>query len=223
MTDQLEYHTVNVEVLSGAGAKKRSAEMRRLRVLTLGFVVALTVTAVGLPARAAQETPEAGPNASRFLPEAAVFGDGWERTDQAGIEIPSDIFREGSMAIYAGPSGSRIVVMALLATDSRVAVRQSWEEATKRFDEYRYSVASNADYELAQRLEGLEPTAGCVEAKRAEGSDRYFGFTSGLTMCAVDPDIIVTAVVSGTLGKDVGYAASDAVVTEALQAGGGTD
>lgn len=185
-----------------------------------GLLVVALVMGWSAPVAARQETPEAGPDAVRFFPEASVFGDGWSQIDQRGVQVPSDIFRQGAVVTYAGPIGARIVVISLLQTDTRVAVRQSWEEATKTFDQYRYSWASNSDYELGQRLEAMEPPAGCVEAKRAEGSDREFGFTAGITMCALDPDVILLAGVSGTLGEEAGYAASDLVIAEALAAAG---
>ena len=176
------------------------------------------------PTAAAQETPvpEAGEESGRYLPDAEVFGEGWDRTKEIGLQVPSDIFREGAMASYGGARGARIVVIVLLSTDSRVAIRQGWEQATETFDQYRYALASDYDYEQAERLEALEPPAGCVEAKRAEGTDRQYSFVAGLTMCAVDPDVILLATASGELNDEMGYAASDAVIDAALEAGGQT-
>lgn len=190
--------------------------MKALSVIILGVVMILG----GHPARAAQETPaaEAGPESGRFLPDATAFGSDWSQTDESGLEVPSDIFREGSIGVYAGPSGARIAILAFLATDSRVAIRQSWEEATEWFDRYRYALAENYDYQQLERLEAMEPPPGCVEAKRAEGTDSRFGFTAGVTMCAIDPDVIVLAVASGDVRDNSGFAASDEVIAAAIAA-----
>ncbi len=196
--------------------------MKRTTLLALVLVALVSPIELWRAVGAQQETPtaEAGKASSAYLPDAGVFGEGWTETDRAGLDVPSDIFREASRATYAGPSGSRIVVIAYLTTDTRVAVRQSWETATEQFDSSRYALASNYDYEQAERLEALDPPTGCVEAKRAEGSDDQFGFTAGLTMCAVDPDAIVITMVSGAVEGESGYAASDAVIGESLKATG---
>ncbi len=203
-----------------SGLCQEGPGMRRIALMVLALIVSPGLIWSWSAVGAQQETPTvaAGKASSAYLPDVAVFGKGWEETDRAGLDVPSDIFREGSYAVYGGPAGARIVVLAYLATDSRVAVRQSWETATEQFDRSRYTLASNYDYEQAERLEALEPPAGCVEAKRAEGSDDQFGFTAGLTMCAVDPDAIVIAMASGEVGGESGYAASDAVIGESLKA-----
>lgn len=169
-----------------------------------------------------QETPapEAGPESVSYLPEASAFGEGWTQTDSSGIEVPSDIFREGSRGVYGGPNGARVSVIVLLTTDSRVAVRQSWEEATDRFDAYRYALAEQYDYSQVERLEALEPPEGCVEAKRAEGQDSRFGYTAGITMCAIDPDVVLLAAASGDVADEAGFRASDAVIAAAIAANG---
>lgn len=189
------------------------------RLVLFAMIVAALVPSVTV----AQDTssPEAGAQSSRYLPAATAFGTGWKQTDTSGLQVPSDIFREGSRGVYGGPNGARVAVLVLLATDSRVAVRQSWEEATKTFDQYRYSLAEHYDYTQSERLDAMDPPSGCVEAKRAEGQDERFGFTAGITLCAIDPDIIVLAAASGDITKKTGYAASDAVIESAIKAAGG--
>lgn len=195
--------------------------MNIARILgVVGLVMLLTPRSL-----LAQETPgpDAGAESSRYLPAAGTFGDGWEQTEEAALEVPSDIFREGSYAVYGGPGGARVAILVYLATDNRVAVRQSWETATETFDRYRYALAEDYDYQQIERLEAMEPPTGCVEAKRAEGRDSRFGYTAGLTMCAVDPDVIVLAAASGVVAGEDGYIASDNVVAAALDASGVAD
>jgi len=188
--------------------------MKRVLVSLMSAVVALAIAPI-----LAQETPPtAGDESARYFPAASAIGEDWEQVEESGLDVPSDIFREGSLAIYAGPGGARIAVLAYLATDSRVAVRQSWEAAGETFDRYRYTLADNYDYQQAERLEGLVPPPGCVEAKRAEGTDDFFGFTTGVTLCAIDPDAILLVAASGDVADASGFAASDVVVAAALAA-----
>jgi hypothetical protein len=186
------------------------------RLVVLMLLVGVLVPSVTV----AQETPlpEAGAQSSRYLPKATAFGTDWKLTDTTGLQVPSDIFREGSRAVYGGPNGARVAVLVLLATDARVAVRQSWEEATKTFDQYRYALAEHYDYTQSERLDAMDPPSGCVEAKRAEGQDERFGYTAGITLCAIDPDIIVLAAASGDVAKENGYSASDQVILAAIKA-----
>lgn len=186
----------------------------RIAVLILTLIIGLG----GGRAAAQDDEIEAAPASSSFLPDVVEIGSDWTETRRYGLDLPTDIFREGSAAVYAGPAGARVVVLVYLTTDSRVAVRQSWEEATKTFDSYRYSVATNYDYEQIGRLDAMEPPEGCVEAKRAEGTDDKFGFQAGVTMCAIDPDAILLVVVSGTALELAGYQASDAIVDLAIAA-----
>ena len=176
------------------------------------------------PVSAQDPTPEPGPNAARMLPEANAFGDGWSLSQTVNpdllarysFEMTPDVFREGAAGIYVGPNGSRIVVVSLLITENRVAIRQSWEDATKLLD----SVSSRAitDYQRDQALETMDPPADCVEAKRIEGIENFVLLPLGGTMCAIDPDVILIAVVLGDFAEQTGVPASDAVVGAALGA-----
>lgn len=192
--------------------------MKRLIVFAVAALVSTSLAATAV----AQETPpaEAGPATGRYLPDASVFGQGWSQTDLGALQVASDIFQEASYAVYGGPTGARVVVSAYLTTDTRAAVRQSWEEVTTIFDRARFNVATDYDYSQLERLEGLEPPAGCVEAKRFEGIDPDYAYTAGGTMCALDPDVIVVAIVSGAVEDQTGYAASDSAIAQALAAAG---
>src|SRR5215204_1941759 len=155
------------------------------------------------PASAQEPTPEPGPNAAMLLPEAGAFGDGWLLNETVNpdllarysFEMTPDVFREGAAGIYVGPAGSRIVIVLLLITENRVAIRQSWEDATKLLDAVR--TRTTTDFERDQALEMMDPAAGCVEAKRIEGIENFALLPVGGTMCAIDPDIILIAVVLG--------------------------
>lgn len=180
----------------------------------VSVALACLIVSTSIHTSYAQEDDELEPSAasSSYLPAVGGFGQGWVEVNRFGLEVPTDIFQEGSSAVYAGPDGVRVAVLVFLVTNDRVAIRQSWEEATGTFDSYRYNLAANYDFSQLERLEGLEPPPGCVEAKRAEGTDNYFGFLAGVTMCAIDPDVIVIAATSGEVAGDSGYGASDTVI-----------
>lgn len=171
---------------------------------------------------AQEPTPEPGPNAAKLLPDAAALGSGWaiEQTVSPDLlarysfEMTPDVFREGAAGIYAGPNGSHIVVVSLLITENRVAIRQSWEDATELMDNVRSRTST--DYERDQALETMDPPSSCVEAKRIEGIENFILAPVGGTMCAVDPDGILIAVVFGNFGEQTGVAASDEVIGTVL-------
>lgn len=198
--------------------------MTRIILMLLIALAALPV----VPGSAQDPTPEPGPEAARLLPEAVAFGDGWNLTQTVNpsiltpysFEMTPDVFREGAAGIYTGPNGSRIIIVSLLITENRVAIRQSWEDATGIMDVASSGVST--DYERDQALETMEAPAGCAEAKRIEGTERFVLLPMGGTMCAVDPDGILVAIVSGDFGEQVGVTASDAVIDLALNGGTGT-
>jgi hypothetical protein len=187
------------------------------RLLSIAFLCVFIVMNP-LPSFAQEDELVPAAASSSYLPDVDSFGADWVEVNRFGLEVPTDIFREGTSAVYAGPDGARVAVLVFLVTDDRIAIRQSWEEATDTYDSYRFNVATNYDFSQLERLEAIEPPPGCVEAKRAEGTDNYFGFLAGVTMCAIDPDVIILAATSGEVAGDSGYRASDAVIEMAIAA-----
>jgi hypothetical protein len=194
--------------------------LKRLAVLMCVFVL------LGGQAALAQEpTPEPGPGAASELPPASVLGEGWTQYDvvspavlgQYSFEMTPDVFSEGAAGLYSGPDGARVVVVNLIVTDSRVAVRASWEDATELTDRLTWGVDS--DYRRQEALDTMVPPAGCVEAKRVEGTENTYLTPVGATMCAQDPDNVWIFLVSGTLNGTTGVAASDALVEATLSGG----
>ena len=198
--------------------------MSRVVIAFLTALMMLPISVVG----AQDPTPEPGPDAARLLPGAIAFGDGWELTQTVNpsvltpysFEMTPDVFREGAAGIYTGPGGSRIVIVSLLITENRVAIRQSWEDATGILNAANSGVST--DYERDLALETMEAPARCAEAKRIEGTERFVLLPMGGTMCAVDPDGILIAIVSGDFDEQAGVAASDAVIDLALNGASGT-
>lgn len=194
-------------------------------MIRLLFVVALSLVMLPISSTNAQDpTPEPGPNAAKMLPDANAFGDGWSLDETVSpdllarysFELTPDVFREGAAGVYVGPDGSRIVIVSLLITENRVAIRQSWEDATKLLD--AVGTRSSTDYTRDKVLKTMEAPTGCVEAKRIEGIENFVLLPVGGTMCAVDPDGILIGIVLGQFGEQTGVAASDAVIGVALGA-----
>lgn len=184
---------------------------------------AFLLTLAPLVTRAAQddEVLPVTPGAGKYLPAESDLGPGWTKVWEAGIDPGADLFKEGVKAVYGGDGGSRAVVYAWVIQDSTTAVRRSWESTAELLGSQRYEWASDYDWSQADDIDGVDPPAGCVESSRAEGANPDSQFPAGLTLCAVDPDVIILAIVSGELGENTGYLASDALIALALGASEG--
>lgn len=192
---------------------------RRLVIL---FVTLLGI-GIGSDSVSAQDvTPVPGPEAAKHLPDAKNFGTGWalaqtvspDVLDLYAFKMSPDTFREGAAGVYLGPKGAQIIFVSLLTTNSRVAVRKSWEDASKLLDGIGNLASLN--YEKTRDLTTAEPPTNCVEAKRAEAAEYFTGSIVGATMCAIDPDGILIAITIGDIGGSTGVTASDAVIEVAL-------
>ncbi len=195
-----------------------------VRWISVVFVALVLTAAPRWTAAYAQETtPEPGGAAAALLPEAAPLGPGWaiDATVSPSVlrprsfELSPDVFREGAARIYLGPAGGRILIVTLLLTESRVAVRQGWEEASELLALIGDDASTDAG--RTEQLATLSPPPGCVEAKRIEGTQHILLQPVGATMCAVDPDLIVIASVSGGWSSQIGTAASDHLVALVAQ------
>jgi hypothetical protein len=192
----------------------------------IALLIAITLCLAAVPATA-QETPTPDPESASvlLLPEASAFGPGWTQTNiraveqlNMGMTMAPDVFREGAVGTYGGPNGARVVAITLLLTDTRVAVRRGWENASQLFSNYSYQL--DYDYNATSLWDALPPPAGCAEAKRFEGVSRDFGFPTGITLCAADPDLIIVTVASGLVNDRTGYEASDVVVKAIVEGRG---
>jgi hypothetical protein len=187
------------------------------RWLIVGFAFLLTVAPTLVGAVQDDEVLPVTPGAGKYLPAASDLGPGWSKIWEAGIDPGADLFQEGVKAVYGGANGSRAVVYAWVIQDSTTAVRRSWESTAELLGNQRYEWASDYDWSQADEIDSLDPPAGCVESSRDEGTDPNSQFPAGLTLCAVDPDVIVLTIVSGELADESGYLASDTLVQLALQ------
>lgn len=169
---------------------------------------------------AQDEEPDPGSTAASMLPEASLFGSGWTQAevispdivDRYYFEMSPDVFREGAAGIYVGPNGSRAIVVNLLLTDNRVAIRISWEDAGEMLSGLGRRI--DEDYERARELEVVAPPEGCLEAKRIEGVEQNFRFPAGGTLCAADDDSLLLVFIFGTVNDLTGVDASDAIVEQ---------
>ncbi len=191
--------------------------LRRLTVL-----VCVSILLGGQVALAQDPTPEPGPGAASELPPASVLGEGWTQYDVVSpdvlggysFEMTPDVFSEGAAGLYSGPDGARVVIVNLIVTNSRVAVRASWEDATELMERLTWGMES--DYRRQEALDTMPPPSACVEAKRVEGLENAYLTPVGASMCAQDPDNVWIFLVSGTLNGATGVAASDALVQATL-------
>jgi hypothetical protein len=102
------------------------------------------------------------------------------------------------------------LVVNLILTDNRVAIRKSWEDSS---DLMSYlTTYLDTDYSREADLETMDAPDGCVEAKRTEGTERGYLVPVGGTLCAIDPDGILLVLVNGSFNDLTGINASDSVV-----------
>lgn len=188
-------------------------------VVVIGMILA-TLFHVSSASAQDDEILPVTPGAGRYLPVAADLGPNWVDVWQSGIDPGAELFKEGVKAVYGGPDGSRAIVYAWVIQDSTTAVRRSWEETADLMGNSRYEWASDYDFSQASEIDILPPPAGCVESSRAEGVDPDSQYPAGLTMCAVDPDIILLTIVSGEIEGETGYRSSDLLIQKSLAAGG---
>ncbi|MGI8483135.1 MAG: hypothetical protein ACR2OU_02595 [Thermomicrobiales bacterium] len=192
------------------------------KILLCLLCVAMFSSSPGVSAQDDKE-PEPGTNAAAILPAASIFGTGWTQADvispdaieRYGFTMSPDVFREGAVGIYLGPEGSRSVIVSLLLTDNRVAIRKSWEDASSLMQAINRPVST--DYERDQALELMAAPPGCLEAKRAEGIENVFRTASGTTMCAASDDSILLVTIYGPVNGKTGVAASDAITAAIIK------
>src|SRR4051794_24271093 len=111
------------------------------RLLVVALLVAVMAVTV-FPPPGPEPTPQPGPHAPHPPPPAGAFGKGWHLSQTVSPDLLAryaftmspDVFREGAASIYIGRGGGRIVVVSLLITNTRVAIRQAWEDATDLLD-----------------------------------------------------------------------------------------
>jgi len=181
-----------------------------MRHLLIFLTVLLMAAAV--PAVSAQEEPEPdpGPNAASVLPDPTIFGTGWVQAevispdvvDRYYFEMSPDVFREGAAGIYVGPNGARAIVVNLLLTDNRVAIRTSWEDTSELLSGLGRRI--DEDYERVRELEIRNPPEGCLGAKYMEGVEQNYRFPAGGTLCAADDDSLLSVFVFGEMDGKMG-------------------
>jgi hypothetical protein len=162
------------------------------------------------------ETLPVTPGAGAFLPDAEQLGEGWVLVMEAGIAPGPELFTEGVKAVYGGPEGSRAVVYAWITRDSTANARRSWHVIAEFMGSTSGEWGSDFPVDRANEIATLSPPDGCLESSRADGIAAGIRFPVGLTLCAVDPDVLIMTIVSGEFGGETGYLASDALVQTAL-------
>jgi hypothetical protein len=194
----------------------------------LGLLMSLVLLAGWSTVAAQEEEPEPGANATTGLPDPSLLGEGWivsevispDSIEQYGFTMTPDVFSEGAAAIYLGPEGSRVLVVNLLVSSNRTAIRAAWDDASELLQAVSRPI--NTDYTRDQELETMPPAEGCLESKRVEGRETFFRLPAGATLCAVDDERLLLAVAYGSVGGVIGVAASDGIVTQIVAGGSAT-
>jgi hypothetical protein len=194
--------------------------MKLLRAMSIVLVLIGGLVPFSTLAQQDSETLPVTAGAGRYLPRAQEIGDGWIDIVRGGIAPGQELFQEGVKGVYGGPGGSRAVIYVWITQPDDATAQRAW----KTTDDFMTSVqpqwgsvyTPSWSGELAQ----LSPPAGCANAARADGLDASTRFPVGMTLCAVEPDVIVLTIVSGTYAGQHGYLASDALLAKALAVAG---
>jgi hypothetical protein len=186
--------------------------MVRIAVVTLTLLLALAP----LPSPAQDDNAPA----VALFPEAELIGEGWTLLATGFPGQRHHAFRAAAVATYGGPSGARVVLDTMLVADSATAPREAWERGVAYLQWYDQNMLLESNPQRDQELAAMAPPPGCADALRIEGRERIgsTAFPIGVTLCAVEPDIIIVAAVSGELNGIAGVAASDAVIATTLAA-----
>jgi hypothetical protein len=159
------------------------------------------------------------PGAGRYLPAAEALGDAWIETSRAGIAPGAELFREGVRGVYGGPEGTRALVYVWLTQAGETTRQGAWDTTAAFLVTKSQQWAADTLSLQVGAASTPAPLSGCTDLGRAEGVDPDSQIPGGLSLCAVDPDVIVLAIVSGELDGASGLQASDALVQIALEAG----
>jgi hypothetical protein len=188
------------------------------------FLLVATIAAGLIPAGVARAQSNGllpvTPGAGRYLPTAEAIGDGWIETSRAGIAPGPELFREGVREVYGGPEGTRALVYVWLTQPGETARQGAWDTTAAFLLSKSQQWAADTSSLQVGAASTPSPLSGCTDLGRAEGVDPDSQIPAGLTLCAVDPDVIVLTIVSGEFDGASGVQASDALLQIALEAGG---
>jgi hypothetical protein len=154
------------------------------------------------------------PTAGSLLPAPAALGPDWSLIGASHSDTmsPSTGFTSMASAMYGGSEGSRIFVRVFVVASGATAVRQARDTANDAFAGLRGLVRERAA-SGSSSLDTRPGPTGCNDAQRADGQDANFSdFAAGVTLCAVDPDLIILVGVFGSFDGLSGFPASDTVV-----------
>jgi hypothetical protein len=193
--------------------------MKRWCAFLVAVTIAVELISAGMARAQSDRLLPVTPGAGQYLPSAGAIGEGWSDVSQMGIAPGRDLFREGVKAVYGGPEGSRALVYVRLTKDGETARQSAWDQTAAFFRIKSQQWAAEASSMPANNASTPSPLASCRDVRQAEGVDPETQIAGGLTLCAVDPDVIVLTIVSGELDGGSGVHASDALLQIALEAG----
>jgi hypothetical protein len=181
-------------------------------------VVVLTMLLLGSLGAAAQNaTPT--PRPETLFPSVVDLGSG---RGQLVFDVPLEPYPyldRFAGASYIGPKGSRIHVMYVAVANGPEATSKAWPEAEQLVADWGESFT--IDEAIQEKLDSTPPVAGCSDMRRLQGKDLISTRVMiGVSLCAVDTDVYVVALVSGWLDGLEGHQASDRVVELVLESSG---
>lgn len=162
-------------------------------------VVLVALVAAFMAASMTTAQSELGPERiGDILPSAVVFGEGWTTL---GDSFVPEAFTDNSVLsargqYYVSARGSRALVDVVMPGDSLRDARETWDVMaswTAAVEQHTYDDDSLDSYDLAR----MDPPAGCVDAKRGEGTSYIDSAEVGATLCDAGEGYYIYVMVSG--------------------------
>lgn len=155
-----------------------------------------------------------------FIPEASTFGSGWQRLRSGSSEsiLGSDVVHDtvfpysGMGAVYVGPNGARVTVVALPLQTVDIPLSQ-----VKNAVGSVQSILSQSwtvDPVAGMAWRSIEPPNGCTVSERVSGIVPTVTIPSGVTSCQLTGvGIALFVAVEGEFDGYQGVYASDRIVS----------
>ena len=171
--------------------------------MVIGMIV---VSAVPVGAQVAP--PEAtGATVESYIFPASRLGAGWMIASDIRRPIADEPPWESAVGrVYAGPRGTRVMVLAFVVEPTRTAIVEAEEAIDRLALDYEYYLFSEAE-----EIRNVPPITGCESTRRVEGMDDLV-YRGGFSSCTIGLEIVLVAITSGGVLNLQGSAAADVVI-----------
>lgn len=155
-----------------------------------------------------------------FIPEAEAFGEGWQRLRSGSSQsilgngaLHGSVFPYSGMgAVYVGPGGARVTIVALPLRTADIPLSQVKSAITQV--QSTLSASWTVDPVAGMGWRSIEPPTGCTVAERVSGIVPTVTMPSGVTSCQLTGvGVALFVAVEGEYNGYQGVYASDRIVS----------